>query len=224
MIDFTRRNILLNDEEIIKISNAKVAVFGLGGVGGYTVESLARIGIKYFVLVDGDKYEESNLNRQLLSTRKTIGKFKTDVWESHLNDIDCDINVSTFNLFYNKDNAHVIDFSNIDLIIDAIDDVDAKVLLISKAKELNIPIVSMMGAGNRRESSFIITDIYKTNSDPLAKKMRQKLRENNIDHLTVVSSTIPPIRTGSLTIGSISYVVGSAGLKLAEAAINKLFN
>ena len=222
MIDFTRRDAILTEYEIKKINNAKVAVFGLGGVGSYTVEALSRMGIKNFILVDGDKFERSNLNRQLLSTQSTIGRYKTDVWVDHLKDLDPSISVKGINIFYSENDAHVVDFSDVNLIVDAIDDVDAKILLIEKAKELDIPIVSMMGAGNRRESAFIIMDIYDTHSDPLSKKMRYLLREIGIRNLTVVASYLPPQKTNNHVIGSISYVVGSAGLKLAEAAINKL--
>ena len=220
MLNLSRRDILLSNDQINKLNKAKVAIFGLGGVGGYTLEALVRIGINSFIIVDGDTYEESNLNRQLLSTTKTIGLYKTDVWESHIKEINPDAKVVSYNIFYDENNN--IDLSDVSIIIDAIDDVKAKVLLIKKAKELNIPIISMMGAGNRLISSFMVTDIYKTSIDPLAKKMRKLLKEEGINKLTVVSSSVNPIKTDTTTIGSISYVVASAGLKLAEGAIDIL--
>lgn len=220
MLNLSRRDILLTNDQINKLNKAKVAIFGLGGVGGYTLEALVRMGINSFIIVDGDTYEESNLNRQLLSTTKTIGLYKTDVWESHIKEINPDAKVVSYNIFYDENSN--IGLSDVSIIIDAIDDVKAKVLLIKKAKELNIPIISMMGAGNRLYSSFMVTDIYKTSIDPLAKKMRKLLKEEGINKLTVVSSSVNPIKTDTTTIGSISYVVASAGLKLAEGAIDIL--
>lgn len=220
MLNLSRRDILLTNDQINILNKAKVAIFGLGGVGGYTLEALVRMGINSFIIVDGDTYEESNLNRQLLSTTKTIGLYKTRVWEGHIKEINPDAKVVSYNIFYDENSN--IDLSDISIIIDAIDDVKAKVLLIKKAKELNIPIISMMGAGNRLTSSFMVTDIYKTSIDPLAKKMRKLLKEEGINKLTVVSSNVNPIKTDTTTIGSISYVIASAGLKLSEGAIDIL--
>ncbi len=222
MSKFIRRDVLLTNTQIEKIESARVALFGLGGVGGYTLEALVRMGIKNLFLCDGDKFDESNLNRQILSLESNIGKEKVEVAKERALSIDKDIKIDTCIEFINSSNIKTIDF-NFDYIIDAIDDTDAKVLLIKKAKELNIPIISMMGAGNRLNAIFKVSDINKTKEDPLSKKMRYLLKCEGINHVKVVYTEDKPLKSSKDgVIGSISYVVGMAGLTLANEVINDL--
>ena len=222
MSKFIRRDVLLTDTQIEKIESARIALFGLGGVGGYTLEVLVRMGIKNLFLCDGDKFDESNLNRQILSLESNIGKDKVEVAKERVLSINKDIKIDTYNEFINSSNIKTINF-NFDYIIDAIDDTDAKVLLIKKAKELNIPIISMMGAGNRLNATFKVSDINKTKEDPLSKKMRYLLKNEGINHVKVVYTEDKPLKPNADgVIGSISYVVGMAGLTLANEVINDL--
>lgn len=222
MSKFLRRDVLLNESQIEKIENAKIALFGLGGVGGYTLEALVRMGIKNLFLCDGDKFDESNLNRQILSLESNIGKDKVLVAKERALSINKDIKIDIYNEFVNSSNINNINF-DFDYIIDAIDDTNAKVLLIKKAKELNIPIISMMGAGNRLNATFKISDINKTKEDPLSKKMRYLLKNEGINHVKVVYTEDKPIKPNvNGVIGSVSYVVGMAGLTIANEVINDL--
>ena len=223
MSKFIRRDVLLTKDEISKIENARIALFGLGGVGGYTLEALVRMGIKNFFLCDGDKFDESNLNRQILSLESNIGREKVLVAKERALSINKDIKINTYNEFIDSNTINNIVF-NFDYIIDAIDDTDAKVLLIKKAKELDIPIISMMGAGNRLNATFKVSDIYKTKEDPLSKKMRYLLKNEGISHVKVVYTEDKPMKpnTNERIIGSISYIVGMAGLTLASEVINDL--
>ena len=219
---FERRDLLLNPSQIEKLNNAKVALFGLGGVGGYTLEAITRMGIKNLFLCDGDVFDESNLNRQILSTQNVIGINKALVAKERVLSINPQANVLVFDKFIDESTINEINF-DFDYIIDAIDDTKAKVLLIKKANELNIPIISMMGAGNRLSADFIVSDINKTEYDPLAKKMRYLLKNEGIKHLKVVYTKDLPLRQAS-PVGSISYVVGQAGLKLAEEVIKDIIS
>ena len=222
MSKFIRRDVLLTDTQIEKIESARIALFGLGGVGGYTLEALVRMGIKNLFLCDGDKFDESNLNRQILSLELNIGKDKVEVAKERSLSINKDIKIDTYNEFINSSNIKTINF-NFNYIIDAIDDTDAKVLLIKKAKELNIPIISMMGAGNRLNATFKVSDINKTKEDPLSKKMRYLLKNEGINHVKVVYTEDKPLKPSKDgVIGSISYVVGMAGLTIANEVINDL--
>lgn len=228
MNEFERRDLLLNKEQISLIEKARIAVFGLGGVGGYALEALARMGIISFVLIDGDDFEETNLNRQLYALNSTLGKKKTEVAKSRLLDINPKMKIDTYPIFFGLDTMNQVDL-NVSFIVDCIDDVDAKVLLIKEAKKRSIPIVSMMGAGNRIHADFKVSDVYKTSIDPLAKKMREVLRKEGVDSLTVVYSEDKPLPIyhdekdhKERTIGSLSYVVAQAGLKVAEEVINEI--
>jgi len=222
MSKFIRRDVLLTKDEISKIENARIALFGLGGVGGYTLEALVRMGIKNFFLCDGDIFDESNLNRQILSLESNIGCEKVLVAKERVLSINNDVKVDICNEFIDSDTINNINF-NFDYIIDAIDDTDAKVLLIKKAKELNIPIISMMGAGNRLNATFKVSDIYKTKEDPLSKKMRYLLKNEGINHVKVVYTEDKPIKPSKDgVIGSVSYIVGMAGLTLTQEVINDL--
>lgn len=224
MSKFERRDLLLNDNQIEILNNSKIMIFGLGGVGGYVFEALIRMGIKNLSICDGDNFQESNLNRQILSTIDSINKPKVEIAISRALQINEECHIEAYDMFINKDNIDEISFNNVDYIIDAIDDVNAKVLLIKKAKELNISIISMMGAGNRLKANFIVSDIYKTKNDPLSKKMRNILKKENIDSLKVIYTTDLPNKLNKETnnIGSISYVVGLAGLTIAQEVISDL--
>ena len=217
---FERRDLLLTPSQIEKLYNAKVALFGLGGVGGYTLEALIRMGIKNIFICDGDTFDESNLNRQILSLKSNIGINKAVVGKNRILSINPEVKVEVFDKFIDEETIKEINF-DFDYIIDAIDDTKAKVLLIKKANELNIPIISMMGAGNRLTAEFIVSDINKTEYDPLSKKMRFLLKNEGIKHLKVVYTKNLPERSET-PVGSVSYIVGMAGLCLAEAAIKDI--
>jgi len=218
---FKRRDILLNENEIKKIESAKIALFGLGGVGGLVLDQLTRMGIKSFYLIDGDRFDETNLNRQILSNLNTIGKLKTEVGRDYIKLINKDVDIKLYSNFINESNINELDLDGY-YIVDAIDDVKAKVALIKYAKKHNNKIISMMGAGNRLNATFISSDIYKTTDDPLSKKMRSLLKFENIDKLKVVYTKDQAIKHDKTDIGSISYVVSAASLKIVEEVIKDI--
>ena len=223
MSAFERRDLILTKEEINKIESAKIAVFGLGGVGGYAFEALVRMGVKNFIVCDGDNFTESNLNRQILSTLDSIGKNKAIVAKERALSINKDIIIKEYPFFINEETIKNIDLKDY-FIVDAIDDVKNKILLIKYANKNKNNIISMMGAGNRLYASFEKTDIYKTINDPLAKKMRGLLKKEGIKKLNVVYSKDERKALDTTTIASISYVVGKAGLNLAEETIKEILN
>ena len=221
---FIRSKPLLGDDFIKSLKNKKIAVFGLGGVGSFVCEVLARSGIGNFILVDNDTINESNLNRQLYALNSTIGKLKVEVAKERILDINPNVTIEIFPTFVLGDTINDIDFSHVDYIIDAIDTVTAKLLLIEKAKELNIPIISSMGTGNKlNPSEFAITDISKTSVCPLAKVMRYELRKRNIKGVKVLYSKEEPIKVStdeSTRIPcSVSFVPSVAGILLAREVI-----
>lgn len=196
MLDqFSRTQLLLGAEAIEKFKNSRVAVFGIGGVGGFVVEGLVRSGIGAFDLIDDDKVCLTNLNRQIIATRKTVGKYKVDVMKERILEINPDADVTTHKCFYLPDTAEEFDFSAYDYVVDAVDTVSAKIELIMRAKEANVPIISCMGAGNKLDPTrFEVTDIYKTSVCPLAKVMRRELKKRGIKKLKVVYSKEEPIK------------------------------
>ena len=192
---FSRMEILVGKEGADKLASARIAVFGLGGVGSYVVEALARCGVGSLTLVDHDTVSLTNINRQLFALRSTIGKSKVQVAKERIRDIDENILVHTYETFYNEDTAGMFDFHSYDYIVDAIDTVTAKLLLIQKAKECQTPILSSMGTGNKLDPSrFEITDISKTSVCPLAKVMRTELRKRGIRKVKVLYSKERPIK------------------------------
>ena len=192
---FSRTQLLLGKEAMDKLKNSRVAVFGIGGVGGYVCEALVRSGIGAFDLIDDDKVCLTNLNRQIIATRKTIGRYKTDVMKERMLDINPDIEVRLHNCFFLPENASDFPFDEYDYIVDAVDTVTAKIELVMKAKEMNVPIISSMGAGNKLDpSAFCVSDIYKTKMCPLAKVMRRELKQRGVKKLKVVYSEEKPIR------------------------------
>lgn len=195
MNQFARTQLLLGEEGMNRLYSSKVAVFGLGGVGGHVVEALARSGVQSFVLVDDDKVCLTNLNRQIIATRKTIGKMKTDVMRDRVLEINPNANVEIVNCFYLPETADQFDFTGYSYIVDAVDTVTAKLELIMRAKAANVPIISCMGAGNKLDpTKFQVADIYKTTMCPLAKVMRRELKKRGVKKLKVVFSTEKSIR------------------------------
>lgn len=192
---FSRTQLLIGEEAIEKMSNSRVAVFGIGGVGGYVCEALVRSGVGAFDLIDDDKVCLTNLNRQIIATRKTVGKYKVDVMKERMLDINPKVDVRVHKCFFLPENADDFPFEEYDYVVDAVDTVTAKLEIIVRAKSLNIPVISAMGAGNKLDASrFKVADIYKTQMDPLAKVMRRELKKRNIKHLKVVYSDEQPIK------------------------------
>lgn len=192
---FSRTQLLLGESAMQELANKRVAVFGIGGVGGYACEALVRSGIGAFDLIDDDKVCLTNLNRQIIATRKTVGKYKTEVMKERMLEINPNVDVRIHNCFFLPENADEFPFDEYDYIVDAVDTVTAKIELVMKANEMNIPIISSMGAGNKLEPSmFQVADIYKTKVCPLAKVMRRELKKRGIKKLKVVYSEEKPVR------------------------------
>ena len=231
----SRTRILLGSSAMEKLKNARVAVFGLGGVGGYAVEALARSGIGALDLIDNDTISLTNLNRQLLATHDTVGMAKTDAAARRVRSIDPTIKVRTFDVFYLPDTAEQFDFKAYDYVIDAIDTVTGKLALIARAKEASVPIISCMGTGNKLDASaFEVADISKTSGCALARIMRKECAKRGLKGVKVVYSkeepaqaeaSDEPIPEGSsrrALPGSVSFVPGAAGLILAGEVIKDL--
>ena len=192
---FSRTELLLGKEAMDKLQNSRVAVFGIGGVGGYVCEALVRSGIGAFDLIDDDKVCLTNLNRQIIATKKTVGQYKTEVMRDRILEINPKAEVIIHNCFYLPENADDFDFSEYDYVVDAVDTVTAKLELIMRAKESGTPVISSMGAGNKLDASaFRVADIYKTKVCPLAKVMRRELKKRGVKKLKVVYSEEKPIR------------------------------
>ena len=192
---FSRTELLLGKESMEHLSECRVAIFGIGGVGGYVCEALARSGIGVFDLIDDDKVCLTNINRQIIATRKTIGRYKTDVMKERILDINPDAEVNTYQCFFLPENASDFPFEKYNYVVDAIDTVTAKIELVMQCQKAEIPIISSMGAGNKLDpTQFRVTDIYKTQMDPLAKAMRRELKKRGVNHLKVVYSEEKPIK------------------------------
>lgn len=225
---FCRTKILIGDECLEKLKNVKVAVFGIGGVGSFVVEALARAGVGSFVLIDKDQVSLSNINRQLIATHKTIGKLKVDVAKERILSINPEAKVETFAEFFMPGNTNILN-NSITYIVDAIDTVTAKIELVMQAQKLGVPIISSMGTGNKLNPClFEITDIYKTQVCPLAKVMRKELKQRGVKHLKVLYSKEEPLKSGIIgengkaIPGSISFVPSVAGLIIAGEVIKDL--
>ena len=192
---FSRTQLLLGESAMQKLANKRIAVFGIGGVGGYACEALVRSGIGAFDLIDDDKVCLTNLNRQIIATRKTVGKYKTEVMKERMLEINPNVDVRIHNCFFLPENADEFPFDEYDYIIDAVDTVTAKISIIMKANELGIPVISSMGAGNKLDpTAFRVADIYKTRVCPLAKVMRRELKKRGVKKLKVVYSEEQPTR------------------------------
>lgn len=218
---FSRTELLIGKENIEKLNKSKVAIFGIGGVGSFVVEGLARAGIGNFVLIDHDIVSETNINRQIIATTKTVGKDKVDVARERVLEINPNANVEIHKVFYLPDCEEKILDNSIDYIVDAIDTVAAKIELVVQANKLNIPIISSMGTGNKLEPTKLeITDIYKTTVCPLAKVMRKELKKREIKKLKVVYSKEEPIKNKEeKCIGSVAFVPSVAGLIISGEII-----
>lgn len=234
---FSRTQLLLGKDAMIKLSKSKVAIFGIGGVGGHTVEALARSGVGQLDIIDNDKVSLTNINRQIFATTKTIGKYKVDVAEERLKEINPNIIINKYKKFYTPDISNEFDFSKYDYIIDAIDTVIGKIELVVNAEKANTPIISSMGAGNKlNPTAFEVSDIYKTSVCPLARVMRHELKKRGIKKLKVVYSKEKPIiisesdliETGEQGMqkkqipGSTAFVPSVVGLIIAGEVIKDL--
>lgn len=226
---FSRTELLIGKDSLEKLKNAKVAIFGIGGVGSYVLEGLVRAGVGNFVLVDKDDVDITNINRQIIATTSTIGKPKVEVAKSRALDINPDINIQIYKEFFTPETKGIIDES-LTYIVDAVDNVTAKIELAVRADKLNIPIISSMGTGNKLDNTkFEITDISKTSVCPLAKVIRKELRKRNIKKLKVVYSKEEPIKvknidtkTGKNIPGSVSFVPSVAGLTIAGEIVKDI--
>ena len=231
--EFSRTELLLGADGMEKLKRARVAVFGIGGVGGYAVEALARAGIGALDLIDNDVISLTNINRQIIALHSTVGLPKTDVMAARVRDINPECEVRTYQTFYSPDTAEQFDFAQYDYIIDAIDTVTGKLALAVNAQKANTPIISSMGTGNKLDpTAFTVTDIYKTSFCPLARIMRKELRKRGIERLKVVYSQEEALTPEGVTEelpqgrrsipGSVSFVPSAAGLILAGEVIKDI--
>jgi len=220
---FSRTENLIGFENFKKLKNAKVAVFGIGGVGGYVIEALARSGIENLTIIDNDTVSLTNLNRQIIATHSTIGKQKTQVMKDRILDINPNAKVTVHNVFYLPENSPSFDFCEYDYIVDAIDTVTAKIDLITKASQCGTPVISCMGTGNKLyPQKFEIADISKTSVCPLAKVMRYELKKRNIKNVKVLYSKEPPVKTESRIPMSNATCPAVAGLLIANQVIQDI--
>lgn len=236
MTEFSRTGLLLGEAAMTRLASSRVAVFGVGGVGGYVVEALARSGIGALDLIDNDTVSLTNINRQIIALHSTIGRYKVDVARERVQDISPTCRVQTHQTFFLPETADQFDFSAYDYVVDAVDTVKAKIGLILSTQAAGVPIISCMGAGNKlNPSAFRIADIYATSVCPLARVMRTECRKHGIDHLKVLYSTEPPrtplsppdeaLPQGKRSIpGSTAYVPSVAGLMIASEVISDLIS
>ena len=233
MLDqFARTELLLGKDAVEHLSHCRVAVFGIGGVGGYVCEALARSGVGSFDLIDNDKVCLSNINRQIIATMKTVGEYKTQVMKNRILDINPEAVVNTYECFFLPETAADFPFDQYDYVVDAIDTVTAKIELVMQCRKAGVPIISSMGAGNKLDpTQFRVADIYKTKMDPLAKVMRRELKKRGVTKLKVVYSEEEPICPAESepqsngrrsTPGSTAFVPSVAGLIIAGEVIKDL--
>ena len=226
---FSRTEALFGKDAMEKLQNSRVIVFGVGGVGGHATEALVRSGIGHIAIVDFDIVEETNINRQLVALTSTIGKSKVEALKERLLDINPELDIEAIEKFYLPENEKEFDLSKYDYIVDAVDNMSAKISLVVRANELNVPIISAMGAGNKVEPTMLeVSDIYKTSVDPLAKILRHELRSRGIKKLKVVYSKEEPIKVDlkdekrRAIPGSTSFVPPAMGLIIASEVIKDL--
>ncbi|MBO5163253.1 MAG: tRNA threonylcarbamoyladenosine dehydratase [Ruminococcus sp.] len=226
---FSRTELLLGKNAMERLHSARVAVFGVGGVGGYTVEALARSGVGSLDLIDNDTVSESNINRQIIALQSTIGQYKVDVAKARIADINPECTVRAHKMFFMPDTADYFDFSEFDYVVDAIDTVTGKIEIIMRAKAVGVPVISSMGAGNKLDpTAFEVADIYKTSVCPLARVMRREMRKRGVKSLKVVYSREEAIRpensgvsplSGKAVPGSAAFVPSAAGLIIASEVV-----
>ena len=229
---FLRTEMLLGEQAMDKLANSHVAIFGIGGVGGYVCEALARSGVGHFTLIDHDVVSLTNLNRQIIATMDTIGRYKVNVMRERILSINPNAIIETKNIFYLPETEEQFEFSEYDYVVDAVDTVKAKISLIVKCKETDTPIICSMGAGNKlNPMGFMICDISKTEVDPLAKTIRTELRKRNIKNVKVAYSKEKPLKplkeikdetTGKVIPGSNAFVPSAVGLLIASEVIKDL--
>lgn len=226
-----RTKLLIGDDKVDLLGKKRVAVFGVGGVGGYVCEALVRSGVGRFDLIDKDKVSESNINRQIIALHSTIGRSKVEVMKERMTDINPNVEINTYESFFLPDNASLFPFSEYDYVVDAVDTVTAKIELVMQCDTAHVPIISAMGAGNKLDATgFKVLDIYKTKMCPLAKVMRRELKARGIKKLKVVYSEEKPIRLDynddniKNVPGSISYVPSVCGLVIAGEVVNDLIS
>lgn len=221
---FIRTEMLIGKEGLEKLSKSRVAVFGIGGVGGYVAEALVRSGLGTIDIIDNDVISESNINRQIYALHSTIGKYKVDAAKDRMLDINPNVNVNTYKVFYNSETSSEFDFTQYDYVVDAIDTVSGKIELVLMAKKAGVPIISSMGAGNKMNPvMFEVSDIYKTSVCPLAKVMRHELKKRGVKRLKVVFSKELPIKSFERRVpSSNAFVPPAAGLIIASEVIKDL--
>lgn len=237
MNPFIRTECLIGKEAVQKLAASRVLIFGVGGVGGYVCEALARSGVGHLTLVDHDTVSESNINRQIVATYSTVGRYKVDVMKERILDINPQVDVDVKKCFFLPENQEEFDFSCYDMIVDCIDTVTAKIQIICEASAKKVPVISSMGAGNRLNPCDLeVMDIYKTNYDPLAKVMRRELKKRGIKRLKVVASKEIPLKphavseeellaSGKRSVpGSSSFVPSACGLILASEVVKDLIS
>ena len=233
MDQFSRTELVLGAAAVAHLKTCRVAIFGVGGVGGYVAEALVRSGVGAIDLYDDDRVCLTNLNRQLIATRKTVGQYKVDAMEQRLHDINPNVEIHTYKMFYMPDTADQVDLTQYDYVVDAVDTVTAKLELVCRAKRAGVRIISAMGAGNKLDpTAFRVADIYETSVDPLARVMRRELRRRGIPSLKVVYSTEPPlvpadddmaVKDGTRPApGSVAFVPSVAGLILGGEVVKDL--
>ena len=224
---YSRTERMLGEEAVERLKGARVAVFGVGGVGGFCIEALARAGVGALDLIDSDTVAESNLNRQIIATRETIGEYKTTVMKNRILSINPDAKITTYNLFFDNNTSHLFDFSAYDYVVDAIDSVRGKIEIIKLSKAAGTRVISCMGAGNKLDPTmFEIADIEKTSVCPLARAVRTELKKLGIRGVKVLFSKEPPVlpktEVTDRAPGSISFVPSVAGLIIAGEVIKDI--
>ncbi len=226
---YSRTALMLGEKAVGKLRQSRVAVFGIGGVGGFAAEALARAGVGEIDLIDADKISVSNINRQIIATRKTVGQYKTIAMAERIKDIDETIETKTYELFFDNQTSHLFDFSAYDYVADAIDSVKSKIEIIKLSKAAGVPVISSMGAGNKLDpTAFEVADISKTSVCPLARAVRCELKKCGIRDVKVVFSKEPPVNANMpqngerSTPGSVSFVPSVVGLIMAGEVIKDI--
>ena len=231
---FSRTEMLIGEEGINKLNDAKVAIFGIGGVGSFVCEGLARSGVGNFILIDFDKVDESNINRQIIATTKTVGQYKVNLMKERILDINPDANVEVYTEFYMADSKSDIITEDLSYVVDCVDTIMAKIAIICNCDAMNIPVISSMGTGNKKDPTmFEVADIYETSVCPLARIMKKDLKKRNIEKLKVVYSKEHPINTNDHAInqdkkykvkGTMSFMPSVAGLIISSEVIKDIVN
>ena len=218
-----RTALMLGESAVERLKQSRVIIFGIGGVGGHALEAIVRAGVGTVAVVDGDRVSRSNLNRQLLATVKTVGMVKTEAARERVAEIAPDCRLITHELFVTPENVSTLNLAEYDYVIDAIDTVTSKIAIIKEAKKYGVPVISSMGTGNKLDPTrFRVSDIEKTNTDPLARAVRALLKKEGIKKVKVLWSDEPPISVGKRTPGSVSFVPSAAGIIIASSVIRDL--